>query len=265
MMKNILPQIVAIADKAGEAIMEIYATPVNGVITKQDDSPLTLADLASDRVIGAGLAGLALGWPIISEESAQISYKDRKGWQRFWLVDPLDGTKEFIRRNGEFTVNIALIENGEPVLGVVYAPALDVCYFAARGVGAFVRYGKRDARAIKVKEYIPTEPIKVVASRSHSDSRTESLLNKFVSHQCISMGSSLKLCLVAEGLAHLYPRLGPTMEWDTAAAHAVVKYAGGRVCDLAGAELRYNKPDLHNPEFLVFSAADNTLLSILHA
>ena len=137
-MENILPQIVAIADKAGEAIMEIYATPVNGVITKQDDSPLTLADLASDRVIGAGLAGLALGWSVISEESAQISYKDRKDWQYFWLVDPLDGTKEFIKRNGEFTVNIALIENGEPVLGVVYAPALDVCYFAARGVGAFV-------------------------------------------------------------------------------------------------------------------------------
>lgn len=264
-MDNILPVIVAIAHKAGEAILEIYATPVNRVMAKEDDSPLTLADLVSDRVIGAGLAELALGWPLLSEESAQIDYATRKDWQRFWLIDPLDGTKEFIKRNGEFTVNIALIEKGEPVLGVVYAPALDICYFAARGVGAFVRRGKGDAVAIAVKAHAPGELVKVVTSRSHGDSRTESFLDKLINYECVSMGSSLKLCLVAEGLAHLYPRLGPTMEWDTAAAHAVVKYAGGRVCDLDGTELRYNKPDLHNPEFLVFSAADNKFLSMLNA
>lgn len=253
MTENLLLKVVAIAAHAGQAIMEIYADPASVVTTKADNSPLTQADLASDRVIGAGLAELALGYPILSEESAQIAYDERKNWQRFWLVDPLDGTKEFIRRNGEFTVNIALIENGEPVLGVVYAPVLDVCYFAARGVGAFVRRGSEAASTIRVREPVAGEPVLVVASRSHSDERTTALLHKLGDCQCISMGSSLKLCLVAEGAAHLYPRLGPTMEWDTAAAHAVVKQAGGRVCDLDGAELRYNKADLHNPEFLVLS------------
>ncbi|MDO9011665.1 MAG: 3'(2'),5'-bisphosphate nucleotidase CysQ [Gallionella sp.] len=256
MLENLLPKIVAIAQDAGQAIMEIYADPDNAVMTKSDNSPLTQADLAADRVISAGLHKLALGWPILSEESAQIAYGERSGWQRFWLVDPLDGTREFIKRNGEFTVNIALIENGEPVLGVVYAPVLDVCYFAARGAGAFVRRGAEEAQAICVKEHVIGEPVKVVASRSHTDERTTALLQKLGDHQCISMGSSLKLCLVAEGAAHFYPRLGPTMEWDTAAAHAVVKYAGGKVCNLNGDELCYNKMDLHNPEFLVLSAEE---------
>jgi 3'(2'), 5'-bisphosphate nucleotidase len=255
----ILPKVVALAEQAGQAIMEIYADPAGAVTTKADNSPLTQADLVSDRVISAGLAALSSGWPVLSEESAQIAYAERKNWQRFWLVDPLDGTREFIRRNGEFTVNIALIENGVPVLGVVYAPVLDVCYFAAQGVGAFVRRGLAEAQAIGVKIHLPGEPVKVVASRSHSDARTETLLKKLGDYQCISMGSSLKLCLVAEGLAHLYPRLGPTMEWDTAAAHAVVTLAGGRVCDLDGNELHYNKPDLHNPEFLVLAAEDEVL------
>ena len=259
MLENLLPKIVAIAQDAGHAIMEIYADPAHAVMTKADNSPLTQADLAADRVISAGLHKLALGWPILSEESAQIAYGDRSGWQRFWLVDPLDGTREFIKRNGEFTVNIALIENGAPVLGVVYAPVLDVCYFAARGVGAFVRRSTEEAQAIRVSNPVPGEPVKVVASRSHADERTTALLQKLGDYQCISMGSSLKLCLVAEGAAHFYPRLGPTMEWDTAAAHAVVKYADGRVCDSAGAELRYNKPDLRNPEFFVLSAVDNSL------
>ncbi len=262
-MEILLSEIVAIAINAGHSIMDVYATPASDVIFKADDSPLTLADLASDRIIGAGLARLSLGWPVISEESANIAYENRKDWQRFWLIDPLDGTKEFIKRNGEFTVNIALIEYGEPVLGVVYAPALEVCYFAARGVGAYVRYGQEIPREIHVVEYVDGEIVKLVASRSHSDARTHSLLQKFGDSQCISMGSSLKLCLVAEGLAHLYPRFGPTMEWDTAAAHAVVRYAGGRVCDLNGEELRYNKTNLHNPEFFVLSAADNVLLSFL--
>lgn len=263
MFENLLPKIVAIAEQAGRAIMEIYTDPANVVTTKADNSPLTQADLAADRVISAGLKELSLGWPILSEESTLIFYEERRSWQRFWLVDPLDGTKEFIKRNGEFTVNIALIENGEPVLGVVYAPALDVCYFAARGVGAFVRHGTETAQAISVSEHVSGEPVKVVASRSHSDARTEALLQNLGDYQCISMGSSLKLCLVAAGVAHLYPRLGPTMEWDTAAAHAVVKQAGGRVCDLNGCELSYNKPDLHNPEFFVLSVSDNNLCAQL--
>ena len=178
------------------------------------------------------------------------------------MIDPLDGTKEFIKHNGEFTVNIALIEAGQPVLGVVYAPVLEVCYFAARGVGVFVRHGTAEAHAIQVETHVPGEPVKVVASRSHADERTAALLAKLGDYQCINMGSSLKFCLVAEGVAHFYPRLGPTMEWDTAAAHAVVRMAGGRVCDSSGAELRYNKDDLHNPEFFVLSVADRTLLTL---
>lgn len=263
MFETLLPQVVGIAIQAGQAIMEIYANPSIVVTAKADDSPLTQADLASDRVISAGLAALSMGWPVLSEESAQIAYEDRRDWQRFWLVDPLDGTKEFIKRNGEFTVNIALIENGEPVLGVVYAPVLDVCYFAARGTGAFARRGALEAQTIAVRTHAAHEPVKVVASRSHSDARTDALLQKLGDYECISMGSSLKLCLVAEGAAHLYPRLGPTMEWDTAAAHAVVKFAGGRVSDFNGDELHYNKPDLHNPEFFVLSAEDNELLAAM--
>lgn len=257
----LLPQICEIAVRAGRAIMEIYADPANAVMSKADNSPLTQADLAADCVIAAGLTGLALGYPILSEESSHAPYDERRGWERFWLVDPLDGTKEFIKRNGEFTVNIALIENGNPVLGVVYAPALDVCYYAARGVGAFVKRGSDEAQVIRIKEHVSGEPVRVVASRSHADERTTALLKKLGDYQCVSMGSSLKLCLVAEGAAHIYPRLGPTMEWDTAAAHAVVKCAGGIVCNMHGDELCYNKPDLHNPEFFVLPASDNLLFS----
>lgn len=233
--------------------MAIYAEPSGVAITKADNSPLTQADLASDCVISEGLRALDLDWPILSEESATIAFENRRGWQTFWLVDPLDGTKEFIKRNGEFTVNIALVENGKPVLGVVCAPALDVCYYAAHGEGAFVQRGA--AAAQKIAAQLPEDGrvVKVVVSRSHADERTADLLAKLGEHECIGMGSSLKLCLVAEGTAHFYPRLGPTMEWDTAAAHAVVNEAGGLVQDRQGQELRYNKSDLHNPEFFVYA------------
>ncbi|MDD5057500.1 MAG: 3'(2'),5'-bisphosphate nucleotidase CysQ [Sideroxydans sp.] len=262
-MNKLLTQIVAIAKHAGQAIMEVYANPVNAVMTKSDNSPLTQADLASDRVISAGLKQLGLGWPVLSEESAQIDYEQRKDWKRFWLVDPLDGTKEFVKRNGEFTVNIALIENGVPVLGVVYAPVPDVCYFGDRVIGAFKNRGSSVAHPISVKQHIAGEAIKIVASRSHSDTRTQALLEKLGDHECISMGSSLKLCLVAEGAAHFYPRLGPTMEWDTAAAHAVVNAAGGVVHDCNGEALEYNKPDLHNTEFFVFAATDQSMATVI--
>ena len=258
-LEKLLPQVVTIAIRAGQAIMAVYANPNHAVETKPDNSPLTQADLAADRVISAGLAALAQDWPLLSEESAQITYAERRAWQRFWLIDPLDGTKEFIKRNGEFTVNIALIENGVPILGVVHAPALNVSYYAARGLGAFVQRGGAAAQIIRVESHTAGKPIKVVASRSHSDARTTALLERLGAYECISMGSSLKLCLVAEGAAHFYPRLGPTMEWDTAAAHAVVSEAGGTVCDLNGHDLQYNKADLHNPEFLVMSAQDKAL------
>ena len=257
-MDQLLQQVVDISKLAGLAIMEVYADPANAVMTKADDSPLTQADLAADKVIKAGLVAFNMGWPVLSEESAQIPYEERKAWSRYWLVDPLDGTKEFVKRNGEFTVNIALIENGMPILGVVYAPVLDICYLAAKGVGAFIQRGPVPAVAIKVKAYSAGEPIKVVASRSHADERTTALLQKLGEYECISMGSSLKLCLVAEGAAHFYPRLGPTMEWDTAAAHAVVNEAGGVVCDTEGNVLQYNKSNLLNPEFLVMADSDKT-------
>ena len=240
--------------------MAIYAEPSLAVSTKEDTSPLTQADLTSNRVITQGLLDLDLGWPVLSEESAQVDFSERQAWSRFWLVDPLDGTKEFIKRNGEFTVNIALIENGRPILGVVYAPALGLCYYAARGMGAFLKRSKDDAKTIRTRPHIAGHPIKVVSSRSHAGERTAALLAQLGEHECLSMGSSLKLCLVASGLAHFYPRLGPTMEWDTAAAHAIVSEAHGIVCKLDGSELHYNKPDLRNPEFLVIPAKGDMLL-----
>jgi len=259
-----MQQVIDIAHRAGAAIMDVYRFSHTGETRKADNSPLTLADLAAHRIIVDGLASFTPGIPVLSEEAADISYLERSKWTRFWLVDPLDGTKEFIKRNGEFTVNIALIENEEAVLGVVYAPVLDVCYWGARGEGAYVERGKAAAQHIAVKPHVGSEPIKVVASRSHSDARTDALLKQLGDHLCISMGSSLKLCLVAEGAANFYPRLGPTMEWDTAAAHAIVNEAGGIVCNLSGEELRYNKQDLHNPEFLVLPANDDSLFSLMN-
>jgi 3'(2'), 5'-bisphosphate nucleotidase len=263
MAASYMQQVADIARQAGSAIMAVYRSGETGEISKADNSPLTLADMAAHRTIVEALTRLAPDIPILSEEAADILYPVRSQWARFWLVDPLDGTREFIKRNGEFTVNIALIENGEPVMGVVYAPVLDFCYYGARGAGAFVQRGSAAAQPIAVKPHAAGEPIKAVASRSHSDERTLALLEQLGAHQSISMGSSLKLCLVAEGAAHVYPRLGPTMEWDTAAAHAVVNAAGGIVCDLNGKELHYNKMDLHNPEFLVLPAADEILFRLL--
>ncbi|MFY9260101.1 MAG: 3'(2'),5'-bisphosphate nucleotidase CysQ [Gallionella sp.] len=264
MQIELLPQLVALAREAGEAIMQVYHSDNIGTTDKADQSPLTLADLASHHAIVAGLARLTPHIPVLSEESSEVPYDQRAQWSSFWLIDPLDGTKEFIKRNGEFTVNIALIENGVPTVGVVYAPVLDVCYSAMQGLGAWIQRGNTEAQTIQVKPAAANEVIKVVASRSHSDARTQTLLGKLGAYECISMGSSLKLCLVAEGAAHFYPRLGPTMEWDTAAAHAVVSAAGGVVCDAAGAILRYNKPDMHNPEFFVFAQNSNNFLAFVN-
>ncbi|MGR8941946.1 MAG: 3'(2'),5'-bisphosphate nucleotidase CysQ [Gammaproteobacteria bacterium] len=261
MLAQLLPQVIAIAKAAGRGIMNVYAQTDGKIVLKSDQSPLTEADLISNQIIVAELTRLTPDIPILSEESAIIPYEQRAGWHRFWLVDPLDGTKEFIKRNGEFTVNIALIEHGAPMLGVVYAPALDVCYSGASGLGAYVERKEASALEIAIKERHDQDTLKVVASRSHRDARTTILLDRLGPHECISMGSSLKFCLVAEGTAHFYPRLGPTMEWDTAAAHAVVNAAGGRVCTHSGEALTYNKADLHNPEFFVLGSADHTLLS----
>ena len=251
-------QTVAIAREAGRAILEVYTLDFE-VDFKADASPLTEADLASHRLIAAALAELTPDLPVLSEESAQLPTETRRSWTTFWLVDPLDGTKEFVKRNGEFTVNIALIHEGRPVLGVVHAPVLDVSYSAAEGAGAFKRDGLGEDRPIRTRA--PEDRgLTVVASRSHSNAATETFLaavGERFDIELVSRGSALKICLVAEGAAHLYPRTGPTMEWDTAAAQAVLEQAGGTMTRFdERTPLRYNKPDLLNPHFVAAYGAD---------
>jgi 3'(2'), 5'-bisphosphate nucleotidase len=243
-------KICTIARDAGAAIMEIYAGEFN-VELKGDNSPLTCADRASHEVIMAGLQQAYPDIPILSEEGVAIPYAERSAWQRFWLVDPLDGTKEFIKRNGEFTVNIALVEEGLVVAGVVYVPASDTMYCGVSGVGCWVSEGSGEARSIQVREADHAAGLTVVMSRSHPSPELEAYLQNLTVAEALPVGSSLKLCVVAEGKADLYPRLGPTMEWDTAAGHAVVEAAGGTVTQEDGTPLRYNKENLLNPYFIV--------------
>jgi len=236
--------------------MDIYAQTDLGTTYKADDSPLTRADMVSHHLILNALQTLEPKLPVLSEESKARPYEERQQWSAFWLVDPIDGTKEFIKRNGEFTVNIALVVNGVPELGVVYAPALHTTYSAAQGVGAFKQTSEMNSITIRTTEKQESgTALKVVASRSHAGPETESFLANLKQSvgevETLSVGSSLKLCLVAEGVAQLYPRFGPTMEWDTAAAQCVVEQAGGAVSDLQGQRLHYNKPNLLNPYFMV--------------
>lgn len=249
-MDSLLNQIEQIAVEAGHEIMKIYAREFR-IEEKDDKSPLTEADNAAHEVIVRGLNALAVKIPILSEEDADnFVGPDADG--RYWLVDPLDGTKEFIKRNGEFTVNIALIEQGKPILGVVYAPVLETTYAAAEGVGAFKVVGKGQREAIQVGGK-PSGAWKVVGSRSHPSPDLAAWLDKLGDHEMLPMGSSLKLCLVAEGKADVYPRLGPTCLWDTGAAHAVVLQAGGRVVTVDGEPLSYENPkEKLNPYFVVW-------------
>ncbi len=238
------------AAQAGAAIMSIYDGAF-AVERKADDSPLTLADLESQRIILAELAQLTPDVPVLSEESAHAPWQERRDWHELWLVDPLDGTREFVKRNGEFTVNIALIVDHEPVLGLIAAPVRDVTYWGAVGHGAFVRRGNSPPARIGVSP--AADPPRVVGSRSHRDPRTTAYLDALGPHQLTGIGSSLKFCLVAEGAADLYPRFGPTSEWDTAAGQAILEAAGGRVTRLDGHRLRYNcRESLINGDFLAF-------------
>ena len=221
-----IQDIVTIAKEAGKAIMQIYKQDFE-VEYKQDRSPLTLADKKANDIIEAGLNQLSVSLPILSEEGNDIPYEDRKHWEYFWLVDPLDGTKEFVKKNDEFTVNIALIHKDTPVLGVVYAPALNICYWAKQGEGAF-----KDEKKLPLKIKKQRETYKIVASRSHMSDDTQAFIDAIETSrekELISIGSSLKICIVAEGEADIYPRLGPTMEWDTGAAHAVVRESDKRL------------------------------------
>jgi 3'(2'), 5'-bisphosphate nucleotidase len=253
--EELLDELKEVAIEAGAAIMAVYTSDEMDVTYKEENgrtSPLTRADTEANNIIIARLKTLTPDIPILSEETKAEEYETRKSWKKFWLIDPLDGTKEFIKKSGEFTVNIALIEDGSPQMGVVYAPVLKSNYYALKGHGAF-----KDVAGTTVElctaDY-RDEPLRVVASLSHRGPELEDFfakIEKLGDVSAISMGSSLKLCLVAEGSAHLYPRLGPTMEWDTGAAHCVVECAGGSVTDLQGKPLQYNKENLLNPFFMV--------------
>jgi 3'(2'), 5'-bisphosphate nucleotidase len=248
---RLLPAIVALAERAGALILEHYRDGV-AVRAKADASPVTVADEAAEALILEGLAGLTPEIPVVAEETVAGGHVPELGAGRFWLVDPLDGTKEFLSRNGEFTVNIALIEGQEPVLGVVFAPALGKVWWGAHGAGAMLRDATGE-RPIAARPR-PARGVVAVASRSHSDSQTEAFLDEMGVAERISAGSSLKFCLVAEGRADVYPRFGPTMEWDTAAGHAVLRAAGGQVTTRDGAPFTYRKPGFRNPEFIARGA-----------
>ena len=245
-----IQDVVAIAKEAGGAIMQIYSQDFE-VEYKQDNSPLTIADKKANDIIENNLNQLLVNLPILSEEGKEIPYEDRKHWEYFWLIDPLDGTKEFVKKNGEFTVNIALIHKNTPVLGVVYAPALDICYWAKQGEGAF-----KDGQRLPLKTESQRETYKIVASRSHMSDETQAFIDDIDTDkekELILIGSSLKICLVAEGEADIYPRLGPAMEWDTGAAHAIVNETGKNVQKYNNVEYMshlYNKEKLLNQWFV---------------
>ena len=246
--------IIKLARDAGAAIMAIYQQEFQ-IYDKDDKSPLTEADLASHHILIQGLAELTPEIPVLSEESSESVQSERIHWSRYWLLDPLDGTKEFIKKNGEFTVNIALIENGEAIFGVVYAPVLDIMYWGGQENGAFKQTGLSSPSRIFVADPPLNDCLwKVVGSRSHQSEEFKSFVACLPKTEIVAMGSSLKLCLVAEGKADLYPRLGLTSEWDTAAAQAVVEAAGGQVLEYSNlTRLRYNtRPHtLLNPFFIV--------------
>jgi 3'(2'), 5'-bisphosphate nucleotidase len=235
--------------KAGEKILQIYGEDFS-VTYKEDKSPLTIADQQANRIIETFLLKTSI--PILSEEGKLIDFKDRKNWELLWIVDPLDGTKEFVKRNGEFTVNIALVKNGKPILGVIYVPVKGWLYYGSLN-GSYREIGGK-------KQLLPlvnkSTNFKVVGSRSHQSQETKKYFDEIKKQEknveIVSMGSSLKICLVAEGSADVYPRFAPTMEWDTAAGHAIAKYAGKKVIDLVSKrEITYNRKNLKNNWFIV--------------
>jgi len=250
-LERLLEDVARIARAAGEATLAVYESEF-AVELKADHSPLTEADRASHDIIRDGLQALRPLLPILSEESPAEEIEARRTWGTYWLVDPLDGTKEFVKRNGEFTVNIALVDDHRAVLGAVLAPVLGVEYTAALGSGAW-RQGPDGPKTPITVAPVGPGPVRVVGSRSHPSGALAAYLEQLGPHELQAMGSSLKICLVADGQADIYPRLGPTSEWDTAAAQAILESAGGGMITTAGQALRYNtKDDLLNPHFLAF-------------
>lgn len=254
-MRVLREGIIAITRDAAVEILEVYESDF-AVQHKDDKSPLTAADLAAHRCIVAGLQQLTPDIPILSEESAeQVPTATRRSWPRMWLVDPLDGTREFVKRNGEFTVNIVLIDGGEPIIGVVQAPVTGALWYGQKGIGAFRRDGDTD---VELHTRRPaTAPLRVAASRSHRNPRTEALMENIGDAEAVALGSSLKFCRLAEGGMDVYPRFGPTSEWDTGAGQCVLEAAGGAVIDPRGRPLRYNQRDtILNGDFFALGDPD---------
>jgi len=254
-------EVVKIARKAGEAILEIYENARDLEIErKADNSPLTLADKSANEIICTSLEKLPVQFPIVSEENKEIPYATRKTFEYNWLVDPLDGTKEFIKRNGEFTVNIALIHRNRVVLGVVYTPVTDEIFWAVKGKGAFHYIGETE-KNLQAASFQLTDPhLNIVCSRSHLNGETKDFIAQFRQPNMVSKGSSLKFLILAKGEAHLYPRLAPTMEWDTAAAQIILEEAGGKVIDEQTEKpLLYNRENLRNPSFIAFGKVNNLM------
>jgi len=247
-------QINSIAQKAGDEIMKIYQQDFD-VDYKIDNSPLTKADLKSNEIITESLKDLYPEIFILSEENKEVPYNIRKNWEYFWLIDPLDGTKEFVKKNGEFTVNIALIHKDTPVLGVIYAPVVEIFYYTQKNRGAFKQEKNRKPQRLPIYNHTNNDTLKIIVSKSHYNQETkefvDNLKNQYDKIEFINIGSSLKFCLIAEGKADIYPRLAPTMEWDTAAGQAVVEQAGGEIVEfITQTPLKYNKQNLLNPWFV---------------
>ncbi len=252
--KDSLEKLIEISFKAGKAIMEIYNTDFD-FEKKIDQSPLTAADLRSHEIISYSLSKLSPKIPILSEESSHITYSERSGWNEYWLIDPLDGTKEFISRNGEFTTNIALIKNNRPVFGIIHAPLLNETYWGLKNIGSYALYGNEAPKKIEVSDAVKV-PLRVMTSRSHKSGLEEAYLDRIGNYSSISMGSSLKLCYLASGKADIYPRFGETSEWDIAAGDAILTFAGGKIIDKGRSELSYNKQSLLNGSFFASGNSD---------
>ncbi|MDT8429044.1 MAG: 3'(2'),5'-bisphosphate nucleotidase CysQ [Pseudomonadales bacterium] len=272
--QKLMMAVADIARRAGHEIMQVYAHGAHiDVSIKSDDSPLTEADTRANELIMQALHALTPDTPILSEESAATAWQQRQHWSSYWLVDPLDGTKEFISRNGEFTVNIALVRKGEPVLGVVLVPVTGCCYFGFDGLGAWRQDQQEPALRISSGSWPAADhdhTLRVVASRRHGGEALTRILTQLQAHypriELVNMGSSLKICLLAEGKADLYARLAPTSEWDTAAAHAILRAAGGEIYQPDFSPLRYNqKESLLNPHFIAMAGQDPSHLQTILA
>lgn len=259
-----MPEIVRIARAAGRAIVQVYRHEELVVTTKGDATPVTQADIAAHNILIEGLSQITPGVPVLSEEGDLPSYEERQQWSQYWLIDPLDGTKEFIARTDEFSVNVALIVDHEPVMGVIVSPISESCYTARRGFGAFRQDAGGQPYPLRTRQWPPTGPLSIVVSRHHRFERLAELMAAYGDYSTLIMGSSLKFCAIAQRLADFYPRFGRTCEWDTAAGQCILTEAGGAVVGLEGLALRYNtKEDIYNPGFIATGDLESLLRHIV--